>query len=95
MGRMIRILMQVRGRTVADLMPVLDRSDQQVRDRLNGRVAVSSYDIERLAEYLDVPPGDFFRDPDDLVKHMTGWSPVDPGHMAYSAVIGHDLAMTG
>ncbi len=74
-GRMIRILMKVRNVSVNDIAGLLGISAAQVYNRLNGKTDIAAHELRAIADRLDVNPGEFFRDPDDLVSPGSKWTP--------------------
>ena len=80
--RIVRTVMQYRGKKVTDLARVLYLSHGQISQRLSGKVQFRADELIALGRYLDVEPGVFFLTPQELLRSRCFASlPAVPGQM--------------
>jgi transcriptional regulator with XRE-family HTH domain len=88
MARMVRVLMQMRGVTGAELARSLGVTRQAVSDRLRDRIQFTAGDVAVLAKVLGVSADMLFQDPDDMLGMLS--EQVRNGSRCYDETAGSD-----
>lgn len=66
--RNLRVLLRWRDMTARDFAARLGWDESMLSRRLGGKTAITATEVGKFAEVLEVEPGVFYKDPDDLIS---------------------------
>jgi len=70
--RVIRLLLLLSGRPAKELADALAMSSGRLSERLTGKTRISSDELAVCADFFQVDPGVFYRDPERFREQVMG-----------------------